>query len=209
MTFFHVLTEGAADVPVVREVLTRRFGLSEDSDFRIHPHKGRGQLRNDLLSPPDPRHQGLLDQLPAKLKGWSNLGADHCIVVLLDADDDPCRELLAELKAMLARLLKRPGNVLFRLAIEETESWFIADLPALEAAYGRKIKLNGLRRLEPDAIVGAWERLAEALGHNLEKQTFSGPDKYRWAESIAPHLNLDNPPSPSLGKLIEGIQRQL
>ena len=43
MTHFEILVEGAADVPMVREIMVRRFGLVEKRDFRIHPHKGRGR----------------------------------------------------------------------------------------------------------------------------------------------------------------------
>ena len=43
MTHFVVLVEGASDVPAVREVMTRRFGLAEDVHFRIHPHQGKGK----------------------------------------------------------------------------------------------------------------------------------------------------------------------
>lgn len=204
MTWFEVLVEGAADVPAVREVLTRKFGLREDENFRIHPHKGIGKLPTNPLAKPDPKHQGLLDQLPAKLRGFSYTGGNTCVVVLVDVDNTPCRNLLAELTDMLAQLPERPARVLFRLAIEETESWFIADGKALKSAFP-KAKLNRLPST-PDLIVGAAEKLAEALGHT---DRISGPDKYRWAEQIVPFLNLDEPPSPSFQKFIEGIARNL
>jgi len=206
MTWFEVLVEGASDVPTVKSVLTRRFGLEENNDFRIHPHKGRGKLPTDLLSPPDPKHRGLLDQLPSKLKGFSYLPNSSCVLVLVDADTEPCRDLLAQLNTMLKRLPKRPHHVLFRLAIEETESWFIADEAAVRRAY-RNARTQKLSRITPDGIVGAWEELAEALGKVASGVT--GVDKYEWAERISPHLNLDEPPSPSLRKLIKGIEGEL
>lgn len=51
--FIEVLTEGASDVPVVREVLVRQFGLNEHVDFRIHPHCGRGNMPTNPLAQPD------------------------------------------------------------------------------------------------------------------------------------------------------------
>jgi len=88
MTYFEVLVEGASDVPAVREVLVRRFGLVEGQDFRIHPHKGRGSLPANPLVRPDPRHQGLLHQLPAKLQGFGRyLGHEACVLVVVDADN--------------------------------------------------------------------------------------------------------------------------
>lgn len=207
MKYFEVLVEGASDVPALREVLVRRFGLVEGVNFRIHPHKGRGSLPANPLAKPDPRHQGLLDQLPAKLQGFGRyLADDACVLVVVDVDDAPCVRLLAELNAMLARLPSRPLNVLFRLAIEETESWFIADAAAVKAAYP-KAKLQRLRAVVPDAVCGAWEVLATALGYKANDVT--GADKYAWADAIAPHLNLTDPESPSLVKLLAGIEREL
>lgn len=207
MTYFEVLVEGASDGPALREVLVRRFGMVEGQDFRIHPHKGRGRLPANPLSNPHPQHQGLLDQLPAKLQGFGRyLGDDACVLVVVDVDDIPCSHLLAELNAMLEQLPSRPPNVLFRLEIEETESWFIADPQAVVAAYP-KARHQRLRAVPPDAICGAWEVLAAALGYKRDEVT--GADKYAWAQAIAPHLNLVLPPSPSLARLLQGIERQL
>lgn len=207
MTYFEVLVEGASDVPALREVLVRRFGMVEGQDFRIHPHKGQGSLPVNPLANPHPRRQGLLDQLPAKLRGFGRyLGEDACVLVVVDVDDTPCSHLLADLNAMLAQLPTRPPNVLFRLAIEETVSWFIADVPAVVEAYPRA-RQKPLRTVLPDAICGAWEVLAAALGYKRHEVT--GADKYAWAQAITPHLNLATPPSPSLGKLLQGIERQL
>jgi len=205
MTWFEVLVEGWSDVPAVKEVLERKFGLQEELHFRIHPHRGRGHLPNDVLAKPDPMRRELLHQLPAKLRGYGkSLGPDCVVLVVVDVDDTPCTELLADLNNMLEQLPVRPKRVLFRLAIEETESWFIADSAAVQKAFP-KAKLGGLRKLPPDAILGAAERLAEALG----VANFSGVDKRRWAEQICPYLNLDDPASPSLGKLIAGVTREL
>ena len=206
MTYFEVLVEGSSDVPALREVLVRKFGLTEDQDFRIHPHKGRGNLPGNLLAQPDPKQQTLLHQLPAKLRGFSYLGDDACVIVVVDVDDNPCNQLLADLKSMLRRLPRKPRRVLFRLAIEETESWFIADEGAVKSAFPRA-KTQRIRNTPPDAIVGAWELLADALKINRNEVT--GPDKFAWATVIAPHLNLDNPRSPSLRKLIEGVNREV
>ncbi len=206
MMRLEILVEGDADTPVVREVLTRRFKLVEGHDFRIHPHKGKGRLPLDVLSPPLPRHQGLLDQLPAKLRGLSYLGDETCVVVLVDADSESCIDLLARLKDLLVRLPKRPKRVLFRLAIEETESWFIADTAAVKRAFPRA-KTGKLQRIAPDAVVGAWETLANVLG--IPGSQVSGAAKYQWAESISPHLDLDHPRSPSMRKLISGLAREL
>ena len=204
MTRFEVLVEGASDVPVVREVLQRRFGLIEGEHFRIHPHEGKGQLPANPLAMPNRNKRQLLHQLPAKLRGFAKSDPDAVVLVVVDADATPCTQLLAELNHMLAQLHTRPARVLFRLAIEETESWFIADTAAVQKAFP-KAKIAPLKKLQPDAVVGAWERLAESIGSTGS----SGTDKRRWAEQICPHLDFDQPRSPSLGKLISGVAREL
>ena len=206
MTWFEVLLEGESDVPAVREILTRRFGLVENQNFRLHPHRGKGSLPTRPLSAPDPRQQTLLHQLPAKLRGLSFLGGHACVLVLLDVDRDSCSELLAGLQKMLSQLPKRPERVLFRLAIEETESWFIAEPSAIRKAFPRA-KTNQIAQIEPDSIVGAWEQLARALDISPDK--VAGVDKLNWAERISPHLDLAAPRSPSLRKFIQGVARTI
>lgn len=207
MTYFEVLVEGTSDVPTLREVLQRKFGLVEGENFRIHPHRGKGRLPENVNQAPALRHQGLLDQLPAKLRGFGRyLDASACVLVVIDADDTPCHELLEGLNRMLAQLPSKPARVLFRVAIEETESWFIADDAAVAKAFP-KAKLAKLRQIQPDAVCGAWEVLAVALGFRLADVT--GIDKTEWARAIAPHLDLDHPRSPSLGKLLAGVQREM
>jgi hypothetical protein len=204
MTRIEVLVEGAADVPVITEVLQRRFGLTARQHFRIHPHQGIGKLPQNPLAKPNPKRLGLLDLLPTTLRGYGKwLDAESFVLVVIDSDDTPCTELLSNLNKMLRALPSKP-RVLFRLAIEETESWFIADTSAVLKAYP-KAKVAPLKKIAPDAIVGAWEKLALSIGSTGS----SGTDKRRWAEKICPHLNLENPPSPSLQKLISGIAREL
>jgi hypothetical protein len=203
--YIEVLTEGASDVPVVKEMLVRHFGL-DGTQFRIHPHKGRGKLPTNSLARPERHYQGLLDQLPAKLRGMSWLPETALVLVLIDADDDDCKVLLSSLHLMLAALPKRPGRVLFRIAVEETESWFLSDAQALKAGMPR-VKLSKVKEIAPDAIVGAWEILADALG--VSRKTVTGTEKLEWASAIAPHLNFNEPRSLSLRKLVEGTGRYL
>ncbi|MBC7435574.1 MAG: DUF4276 family protein [Bdellovibrionales bacterium] len=205
MIWLEVLVEGASDEPAVREVLIRKFNLSEGEHFRIHPHRGKGRLPQNPLSLPNIKHQGLLDQLPAKLRGFGRSLPDHAVVlVVVDVDDTSCRDLLKELNSMLDALPNKP-KVLFRLAIEETESWFLADIEALQKAYPTQLKRPILKGISPDAVVGAWETLARALG--LEPKSVGPGVKTDWAKKISPHLNLDTPRSPSFKKLIDGIDK--
>lgn len=203
MTWLEVLVEGASDLPTVKEVLERKFHLVDGRHFRIHPHKGKGKLPKNPLSKPDIKHQGLLDQLPAKLRGFGkSLPQEALVLVLVDLDKQSAQGLLRDLEVMLAALPVKP-KVMFRLAIEETESWFIADLKALQMTFPGQVKKHVLKNIKPDAIVGAAQKLAEALG--LNPLMISGPTKFHWAKKIAPHLDLDNPASPSFRSLIDSI----
>lgn len=204
LPFIHALLEGAADVPVMREILTRRFGLTEHLHFELHAHRGKGQLPTHIHQAPEPQNRTLLHQLPAKLRGYSSLGDQILILVVVDADNTPEDVLMAELENMLAAMLRRPQRVLFRLAIEETESWFLADPDAIAKAYPstHPAKIRLIQKIEPDAVVGAWEQLAQCLG---KRGQAAAKDKYAWAERIAPHMNLIEPRSPSLKKLINGL----
>ncbi|MFM9880733.1 MAG: DUF4276 family protein [Burkholderiaceae bacterium] len=201
MNWIEVLVEGSSDVPAVREVLTRKFALTENSHFRIHPHNGRGYLPGNLRARPELQNRSLLHQLPSKLRGYGTWFTNqHWVLVVVDADDTPCHTLLAEMQTMLSQL-EKPPRVLFRIAVEETESWFIADTAAVKKAYPNAA-IAQLKNIPPDAVCGAWEKLAEAI-HS------AGNNKTAWAEAISPHLNLHAPPSPSLRKLIEGVEREL
>jgi hypothetical protein len=153
---------------------------------------------------PDIKQRGLLDQLPAKLRGYANLPDGYGVVVLVDSDRTDCHELKDALIQMCASLDRRPSCVLFRIAVEETESWFLADIAAVRAAYP-KAKYQKIAGIQPDSIVGAWERLAEALGR--QAADCDGSDKYGWAAKIAHHLDLDKPKSPSLNAFVNGIAR--
>ncbi len=201
MTWVEVLVEGSSDVPLVRELLTRRFSLIEGMHFKIHPHRGRGNFPNKILKNPELQNRSLLYQLPAKLRGFSTwFKKNQWVLVLVDADDSDPDELLNDFNLMLEQLPSCP-NVIFGVAIEETESWFIADIPAVKKAFP-KADVKALSKIEPDSICGAWEQLAQAISAN-------GKDKTAWASAIAPHINFDSPASPSLQKTIEKIEQQL
>ncbi|MBI3005310.1 MAG: DUF4276 family protein [Ignavibacteriales bacterium] len=203
MIFLEILLEGEADVPAVKSILERRFNLVENLHFRIHPHRGKGRLPVNPLSRPDPLNRGLLDQLPAKLRGYHYLPNGYCVVVLVDCDRQNCVALKQTLVNAYNALPQKAQCVLFRIAVEETESWFLADANAIQTAYPRA-RISRLPN-QPDIAIGAWEKLAEVLGKQIED--CDGSDKYQWASQITPQLDLANPRSPSLAAFINGIHR--
>ena len=118
----------------------------------------------------------LLNALPNRLRAYAQwLPDNYRIVVLVDRDDDDCKELKAQLEkaARDARLGTRrtPAtggkvHVLNRIAIEELEAWFLGDVTALKRAYPKVpatlAEKRGFR--DCDAIAGGtWEKLEQVL----------------------------------------------
>ena len=211
MRFLEVLCEGSSDAPAVREVLTRRFALVENEGFRIHAHRGKGKLpaSDRSLHEPDPNRQGLLDQLPVKLRNMGKQsvgGYQVAVVVLVDADKDDCKILKQSLVDLYESLPTKPAHCLFRIAVEEIESWFLADHAAIKSAFP-SANLAHIKKIDPDQVCDAWEQLAHCIG--IEPATCGGGEKSNWARAIAPHLKLDKPKSPSLRVFISGVERIL
>jgi hypothetical protein len=77
---------------------------------------------------------------------------------------------------------------------------------AVSAAYPHA-DITRITGILPDAVVGAWERLAECL--RLDPLKCSGADKEQWGKDISPHLDFDTPVSPSLNAFKTGIERFL
>lgn len=205
MMWLEVLVEGVSDAPTVNAILQRKFALVEGRDYKIIWHTGRGSLPLNPKADADPKRTALLDQLPAKLRAYAKRAAPRPVVlVLVDVDKTPCHDLLTDLRSMLAKLDVHV-EVMFRLAIKEMEGWFISDLNALRSAYPGRVEARILKGVEPDSVVDAWELLAKAL--RSDKSLVGAGVKIEWAERISPHLNLDNPRSPSLKKFIEGVAR--
>ncbi len=196
-----VLVEGWSDRPVMLALLQRHFGWTEGLHFTIHPHAGRGKIPDNLNAKPTSNRNFLLDNLPSKLRGYAH---HPLVMVLMDLDDRDIKTEKRQLENLLQRLDKKPKQVLFGFAIEEVESWFIADTVAVSKAFP-EVNLRVIARITPDAIVGAAEKLAEALGFKNSKPT--GMLKLEWAEKIAPHLNFEQPGSPSLCRWIKKIEQ--
>ncbi|WP_237479528.1 DUF4276 family protein [Lichenibacterium dinghuense] len=102
--------------------------------WRIIAYKGVGHLPKGLKSGHDAAKRILLDRLPTVLQGYGRTPGIDGVVVVVDADRRDCKAFLTELKATLV-----PDEstipVVFRLAIEEIEAWYLGDRRALLDAY--------------------------------------------------------------------------
>ena len=196
----HVLVEGESEAQFLRGWLA---GLIPAHTFRVYPHQGKGKLPRVADSKVDPRREGLLDQLPAKLRAFGkalNPATDR-VLVLVDLDEDDCMELKERLVVLLQQCDPAP-KVLFRIAIEETEAFFLGDRKAIQAAFPRA-KLTRLNHYEQDGICGTWEFFQSLIGAER-------PDKVGWAKSMARHLGTtwrgrDANASPSFRQFCRGV----
>jgi|CXWL01.1.fsa_nt_gi hypothetical protein len=175
----HVLVEGASEEALL-QVWLRRF-LPPAHSFEVIRHRGKGRLSRTPPAVPDIRREGLLDQLPAKLRAYGQRldPATDRVLVLLDADDDPCKELKDRLLDLLATCQPRPV-ALFRLAVEETEAFYLGDQTAIRAAFPQA-KLSRMKAYQQDSVCGTWELFQKVVGESFE-------GKVEWATRMAPHL---------------------
>lgn len=161
--------------------------------------------------------EDLLKKLPDRLAGYKSwIPKDWRIVVLLDRDNEECKDLKSKLEALslqagfITKTTQNPGQpfqILNRIMIEELEAWFFGDVAALCKAYaGVKPKLaQNAKYRDPDGIKGGtWEALERELkraGHFK-----SGLDKVRVAREIAALMDPDTNRSPSFQAFLSGLQ---
>lgn len=178
----HFLVEGRAEEAFLRAWLPR---FLRAHSFIVIPHQGKGRLSAHPKKRPDPKQRGLLDQLPAKLRAFGKAlnSATDRIVVLVDLDDQDCHDLKSRLKKLLAHCHPSP-TALFRIAIEETEAFFLGDPSAVKKAFPQA-KVGKIKNYQPDSICGTWEFLREVIGAPSDSE-----DKVGWAQAIGQHLTV-------------------
>lgn len=144
--------------------------------------------------------QDLEAQIVRRIRGYQVPGARF--VVLRDKDSADCRVV----KDRLLRLCQRAkcDTALVRIACHALESWYLADLAAVEkgleiSAVAQNQDTRKYR--DPDYLANPTEE--------LEKLTKRKYQKVRGSRSIGPLLDLENRRSRSFAVFIEGVQRQI
>ncbi len=176
-----VIVEEPSMEAALQAILPTLLGATS---FRIYPF----QCKNELLG-----------RLPDRLRGYAGwLPDDHCVLVVVDRDDDDCRKLKRKLESMAAaaglvtRTRAEGGRyaVVNRLAIEELEAWYFGDWEAVRRAYPRVPATIPARAgfRDPDAIAGgtweAFERVLEKAGYFR-----GGLRKLEAARTVAPLMD--------------------
>jgi hypothetical protein len=144
--------------------------------------------------------QDLEKQMVRKMRSYINPHARF--IVMRDQDAMPDCRVIKD--ALLARCTEagRQGVALVRIACRELESFYLADLAAVEAGLG----MNGLARQQstakfrnPDALQSPSKELL-----TLTKQHYQ---KVSGSRVIGQHLDFGNERSISFKNLIAGIKR--
>lgn len=133
--------------------------LPDDRTFEIHSFQGK---------------QDLLQKLETRLRSSAKWLPDTWrVVVVVDRDDDDCRELKQKMEHFAERAGLRSRSrwpscwqLVNRIVIEELEAWYFGDWDAVRAAYPKVSKNvpNKVRYHDPDAVAGGtWEALEKIL----------------------------------------------
>jgi hypothetical protein len=144
--------------------------------------------------------QDLERQMVRRIRAYLNPQARF--IVLRDQDSTPdCKVVKAKLLRLCAEA-GRGATSIVRIACRELESFYLADLQAVEKALG----LKGLARHQrnarfrfPDAVVSPSRELPKLTGAAYQKVSGS--------RQLGPQLDLANGRSASFASLLTGIRR--
>ena len=122
--------------------------------------------------------------------------------MLRDLDSAPdCLALKAKLTERCEQA-GQAGKILVRIACTELETYYLADLSAVEQA----LKINNLARLQVSAKFRNPDRLSNP-STELEALTTGAYQKVSGSREIGKYLDASNERSPSFKNLVKGIRR--
>ncbi len=213
--YLEFLVEDKSGEKLLRHILEKYQKSHDRLIYNINSFKGIGRLPLKGGKVQNIKTRQLLTDLPSYLRGFnkslSSLPGRKAIVVVVDNDNNECKEFKNELTD-LAMSLGLETCIVFCLAIEEMEAWLLGDSEAVMKAFphAKKPLLQGYR---PDSIIGTWEYLADTVynggARKLKKNATSyfeiGEQKCIWADEIGIHLNLHNNRSPSFNYLLSKL----
>jgi len=149
--------------------------------FKLIPHDGKTDLEKSI---------------PRKLRAWQDPTARF--IVVRDQDSADCLQVKSRLLD-LCTAGARP-EALVRIACRELEAWYLADLAAVDRAFGTQVaSLQNTKKYRvPDRLGSPSHLLADLV------PTFG---KVGGARRLGPLLELDNPRSPSFAHFVRGVRR--
>ena len=135
-------------------------------------------------------------RMDIKLRAYTNPRA--FFIVLEDQDAADCKTLKQKLLQKCSEV-KKPDRCLVHIACKELESWYLADLVAVEKAYNKRNiaqRQNQQKFRHPDRLSNPAQELKRLIP---EFQKISG------ARQIAPLIDISNTRSRSFAVFIEGL----
>jgi len=175
--------------------------------FKVHHYKGIGRIPKNMKDTKNAHKRILLESLPKLLNGYGNTFHGYpnnyraAVILVCDLDDKCLKTFRQDLFGILNDCNPKP-ETRFCIAVEEGEAWFLGDPNAIRKAYP-KVRISVLNSYENDSICGTWETLADAVypgGVSKLSQKGGqavGIEKSKWAETIAPGMNIMKNRSPS------------
>jgi len=139
-------------------------------------------------------------KLNKRLRGWRR--PDSIFIVLRDQDSSNCMEVKSRLIQLCPN--DKKSITLIRIACRELESWYLADLKAVEQGLlipGISAHQGKSKYRNPDII--------NKPSIELERLTNKKYQKISGSRAIGPYLNLDNTRSNSFKVFISGIKKSL
>jgi len=140
--------------------------------------------------------QDLEKQISRKLRGYNN--PDATFIILRDQDSADCNEVKTSLKQKCTEANK--PHAIVRIACHELESWYLADLAAVEKAFDKpklSSRQNEKRFRNPDRLESPSKEL-KLLAPEYQKINGS--------RMIAPYLNIENTRSRSFYHFVRAIK---
>lgn len=173
--------------------------LSGRATYAVHPFQGKDDL---------------VRKLEGRLRGYAAfMPKDWRIIILVDRDDDDCRQLKASLERICSKaglksktVNKQQWQVATRIAVEELEAWYFGDWQAVKAAFPRVAATVDKQQTyrTPDSVRGgtweAFERVMQRYGYFNE-----GLPKLSAARSIGTYIDPTRSISPSFRAFCQAI----
>lgn len=141
--------------------------------------------------------QDLEKQMVRRMRGYLVPGAKF--VVLRDQDAADCHSVKRTLRKKCGEAGK--PDALVRIACRELESWYLADLAAVE----KGLSVRRLARLQAKAKFCVPDRLASPAREL--RRIAPVYQKIGGSRAIAPHLDLDNRRSTSFAHFVSAIRK--
>jgi len=156
--------------------------LPQDTRYRCLVFEGKQDLENHMVR---------------RMRGYRVRGAKF--VVLRDKDSGDCRAIKRALVAKCAEA-RRPG-ALVRIACHELESWYLADLTAVE----KGLHLRGLARLQNKRIYRSPDTFPSP--YQILKRIVPFYQKLSGSRAIGPHLDPFNERSHSFAVFVSELRK--